>query len=227
MAGILKIDPGTRFRLALDPGHGEEPVYDMVATFHSAVDEAYFLISVPLRGTQPLEIDDGQRILLSYSSGSETMLLAAYRDEQVRVGIRTFWKMRLTGSPHQLVSRADVRVKAAIKVLYWQDTWKPDENGEIEHRDAMTLDISSHGAGLFLNHRFQVGEVCFLSLPKIGAAAEGEALEDLVGIVCWVREAPKGSVYRYYCGLQLRFKDDAEQDRMAEYTKYVKRRYRL
>lgn len=54
----------------------------------------------------------------------------------------------------------------------------------------MSLDISAGGLALYLNRRFEVGEVCEVTLPNIGTAQEGQG-GDVVAVVCWNREAPK------------------------------------
>lgn len=222
MANISDLMQGTRIRIATEQKPGEVAKFDVMSTFHHAQDEAYFFVSVPLVEGKPLEVDDSQKLLLMYEVGGEQMLMAAYRDDTVQIGLRRYWKLRLTTMPHHFVARSEVRIKASLRCLYRADN-EPDE----EMTDAMTLDISTRGAALYLDRRFRVGDYLQLALPKAGASAEGEAPQIVIGAVCWTREAPKGSYYRNLCGLQYRFADDLQLEQMQKYCAYVKRRYVL
>lgn len=42
-----------------------------------------------------------------------------------------------------------------------------------------------------------------------------------------MREMPKGSLFRFVTGIQLRFADNDERQDMQEYVAYVKKRYKL
>jgi hypothetical protein len=76
----------------------------------------------------------------------------------------------------------------------------------------MTADVSAGGAAVFLNRRFDVGDVCEIFLPRVGTSREGQAINNVVSAICWLREAPKGSLYRFICGLQFRFADGTERE---------------
>lgn len=106
-------------------------------------------------------------------------------------------------------------------------TWTPNYDGIIEKEDAMSLDISAGGMAVYLNHRFEVGEICEITLPNIGTSKEGQGIPDVVSVVCWEREAPKGSIYRNVCGLQFRFGDGQERKQMQNYVAHIKKRYKL
>ena len=58
-------------------------------------------------------------------------------------------------------------------------------------------------------------------------ASDGHAAHEVVGVVCWTREMPKGSTFRYVTGIQLRFGDSEERAEMQDYVAYVKKRYKL
>jgi hypothetical protein len=66
-----------------------------------------------------------------------------------------------------------------------------------------------------------------LSLPRVGTDPAGQAIEDTVAVVCWMRQAPKGSVYRQICGVQFRFGDGSEREQMQAYVSNVKAKYKL
>jgi hypothetical protein len=61
----------------------------------------------------------------------------------------------------------------------------------------------------------------------VGLGAEGAAQNGLVAAVCWEREAPKGSLYRFICGLQFRFGDSSESDRVKAYVANIQKKYKL
>lgn len=228
MADLTKLQPGTKIRIALEnPKPGSVPQYNYLSTFNSALDDAFFLMSIPLEDGKPVEVDDTQRLLLNFEMVGETMFMAAYLDDTVKKGVRRFWKLRVTEAPRHMIVRRDERIKISIRCEYCQDSWSHDENGNIDKSEALTIDISNNGAALYLDHRFRVGEIIMLSLPRVGTADDGLPIEDLVGVVCWMREAPKGSYFRNICGIQYRFGDDLERDSMHRYCSYVKRRYRV
>lgn len=227
MAGKLKIKSGTKLQMAFDVPVGQDPNFNMICTFNKAVDDSVFLISIPVVGGKPLEMDEAQKLLIKYGSGSDAMILAGYADDIVKDGIRRYWKIRRVSEQRQFFQRTDERVKVTLKVQYKQETWSVNEDGIIEPEEGMSLDISAGGAALYVNRRFDVGEVCEISLPRIGTSEKGHAIEDIVSAICWMREAPKGSLYRNICGVQFRFSDDMERKRMQSYVENVKDKYKL
>lgn len=225
MAEKLNIKSGTRLHMALTSPSNGDPVFDLVCTFHRELDGSAFLVSVPLRGGTPLPLDESRRLLLRYGSGSAACLIAGYADDVVHEGIRRYWKIRRVSNPRPFVQRADERFKLALRVLYRQDTWALDSSGDILRDDALTLDISYGGMALYLSHRFAVGEICRLTLPHVGTSPDGREIPDLVGVVCWEREAPTGSPYRMLCGLQLRFANTAEKEIYVRYVDNARRKF--
>ncbi len=108
-----------------------------------------------------------------------------------------------------------------------QQTWPLNADGRIVPEEAMTIDISAGGMAVFISQMFEVGESLHLSLPRIGTEEAGQAINDLVSVVCWYREAPKGSPRRLMCGLQFRFADESEHKVLADYVGNIKNVYKL
>jgi hypothetical protein len=52
-------------------------------------------------------------------------------------------------------------------------------------------------------------------------------VDDVVAAICWQREAPKGSLFRNIAGVQFRFADGAERDRLKAYVANLKKKYKL
>lgn len=227
MAGVLKIKNGTKLQIAFDAPIGEQPKFNMLCTFYKSLDESAFLISIPMVNGKPLPMDESQKLLIRYGSGSAAQIMAGYADDEVKDGIRRYWKIRRVAEQRQFFQRSDERLKVTLRVEYKQETWSVNDDGVIPKEDGMSLDISAGGAAIYLNRRFDVGEICELSLPRIGTTDKGRAIEDIVGTVCWMREAPKGSLYRNLCGLQFRFADPTEKQRLQIYLENVKEKYRL
>ena len=73
----------------------------------------------------------------------------------------------------------------------------------------------------------EVGETCRFTLPRIGTPADGQPELEVVGVICWAREMPRGGPYRFATGIQLRFSDPEDCAGMQEYVAYVKKRYKL
>ena len=94
MAGALKINPGTKLRMAFDVPIGQEPKFNMICTFNKSLDESAFLVSIPMVGGKALEPDENQKLLFEYGDGEEAGIIAGYVDDTVKVGIRRFWKVR-------------------------------------------------------------------------------------------------------------------------------------
>ena len=83
------------------------------------------------------------------------------------------------------------------------------------------------GLAVYMNRWFDVGETCIFTLPRLGTASDGHTAQEVVGVVCWTREVPKGSSFRYVAGIQLRFANPEERAEMQDYVAYVKKRYKL
>ena len=72
-----------------------------------------------------------------------------------------------------------------------------------------------------------VGETIEMNLPSIGVSREGQAICGVVAVICWTREAPKGSPFRRVAGVQFRFADNEERQQMQDYVLNIKKRYKL
>lgn len=102
-----------------------------------------------------------------------------------------------------------------------------NSRGEIDKESGETIDISNNGLAVYMNRWFEVGESCIFTLPRLGSASEGMPETEVVGVICWMREMPKGGSFRFVTGVQLRFADTDERVKMQEYVAYVKKRYKL
>lgn len=223
----LKIKSGSKLRLAYDVGMGKDPDFTMMSTFSKSLDESAFLISIPVKNAKPVVVEDNQKLLIQFGTGNDSMILAGYVDDIIKDGIRKYWKIRRVTEQRQFFKRTDERLKVALKATYMQDTWPVNFDGLIDPEEGMTLDISAGGLALYVNRHFEVGEIVLVTLPNVGIAQEGKGFKDIVCTVCWARETPKGSMYRFACGLQAAFGDDAEKERMKIYVEYIKNRYHL
>lgn len=226
MAGELRIKPGTKLRMALDVPIGQQPQFNLVCTFVKSLDVASFLISIPMRDGQPMPVDDTRKLLIRYGTDKDAMIVAGYADDEVKEGIRRCWKIRRVAEQRQFFQRADERLKVTVPITYSQPTWQPDSDGVIRREEGLTLDISAGGLASYVNRRLIVGEVCDINLPAIGTGREGRAITALAAI-CWIREAPKGSPFRFVCGYQFRFADGEEREQMQLYVANIKKRYKL
>ncbi len=226
MAGELRIKPGTKLRMALDVPIGQQPQFNLVCTFVKSLDVASFLISIPMRDGQPMPMDDTRKLLIRYGTDKDAMIVAGYADDVVKEGIRRCWKIRRVAEQRQFFQRADERLKVTVPITYSQPTWRPDSDGVIRPEEGLTLDISAGGLASYVSRRLIVGEVCDINLPAIGTSREGRAIA-AVAAVCWVREAPKGSPFRFVCGYQFRFADGEEREQMQLYVANIKKRYKL
>ena len=166
MAGVLKINPGTKLRMAFDVPIGQEPKFNMICTFNKSLDESAFLVSIPMVGGKALEPDENQKLLFEYGDGEEAGIIAGYVDDTVKVGIRRFWKVRRVTEHRQFIKRVDVRMKVALPVKYMQDTWALNSDGEIDQELGETMDISNGGLAIYMNRWFDVGETCIFTLPS-------------------------------------------------------------
>ena len=218
----LQIKPGTKLQMAFDVPMGQKTDFNMMATFKEAIDDAYFLVSVPMLAGKPLLLDENQKFLMQYSVGDNTFMIAGYPEAVEKVGIRTFWKMRQVAEQRTFFKRRDERFKVSMRLEYQRDNV---DNPETE--DAMTIDVSAGGVAIYLNDYPDVGEALQVQMPTIRLQGERHELSEQLGIVCWVRQAPKGSLYRNVCGLQFRYADDIERETVKEYMEYVRAKYKM
>ena len=225
--GTLDIKRGTKMQLAKDAAVGQEPVFNMLSTFNKELDESAFLVSIPMLDGKPLQADESQKFLFRYEEGEETRIIAGYVDDVIKEGIRRYWKIRRVTENRQFVKRIDVRMKVELPVKFMQDTWELNSQGEIEQESGETMDISNNGLAVYMNRWFEVGETCIFTLPRLGNASEGMPAREVVGVICWEREMPKGGPFRFVTGIQLRFANTDEKVKMQEYVAYVKKRYKL
>ena len=218
----LQIKPGTKLQMAFDVPMGQKTDFNMMATFKEAIDDAYFLVSVPMLAGKPLLLDENQKFLMQYSVGDNTFMIAGYPEAVEKVGIRTFWKMRQVAEQRTFFKRRDERFKVSMRLEYQRDNV---DNPETE--DAMTIDVSAGGVAIYLNDYPDVGEALQVQMPTIRLQGERHELPVQLGIVCWVRQAPKGSLYHNVCGLQFRYADDIERETVKEYMQYVRAKYKM
>ena len=227
MAGSLQAKHGAKMQLAYDVPPGQEPQFNMICTFNKALDESAFLVSIPMVDGKMLIPEETQKFLFRYGESDAQSLVAGYVDDVVKEGIRRYWKVRRVTEQRQFVQRRDIRLKIQIPVTYMQDTWELNSEGQIEKEIGETMDISNNGMAVCMNHWFQVGESCIFTLPRLGNAGEGQEARDTVGVICWMRELPKGGPFRFAAGIQLRFSTVEEGREMQDYVAYVKQRYKL
>ena len=217
-----QITPGTKLQVAFDVPMGQKTDFNMLATYKENLDEAYFLMSAPMLAGKPLIMDENQKLLLQYKVGEETFVLAGYPEAVEKKGIRTYWKMHKVAEQRTFVKRRDERFKVAMRLNYQRDN-APTHEPE----DAMTIDVSAGGLAIYLNDYPDVGEALAVQMPTIRLQGERHELPEQLGIVCWVRRAPKGSLYRNVCGLQFRYADDMERELVKEYVGYIRTKYKI
>lgn len=227
MANEFNIPSGIRLHMAYDVPMGQTPEFNLTCTFGRGLDESAFLISIPMVGGQSLPLDEKQKFLIRYTQGSESRILAAYADDVVKDGIRRYWKMRRVTEARQFFQRKDERYKVTLHITYTQPTWPINAEGFITPENAMTLDISAGGLAIFISDRYDIGEALHVTLPRVGISPEGAEVADIVALVSWVREAPKGSPYRFISGLQFRFGAGMQREQIVTYIGNLKRVYKL
>jgi len=223
----LNITPGSRLQLCIAPEPGKTPEFDMSASYFKTIDDITFLLSIPLKGGKPVQIGETQKLLLRYDLGPEPMIMTAYCDDVVKQGIRSYWKLRKVAEQHHYFQRKDERYKVTFRLDYSHPSWMPDENGKIDREEAVTLDISAGGAALFVNSRFDVGDVIQLFMPRISQEADGAPIDDVISAICWYRDAPIGSPCRFLAGVQFRFAGDMERNRIRAYIESIRKIYKL
>ena len=102
-----------------------------------------------------------------------------------------------------------------------------DEAPEDDWKEAMTIDVSAGGLAMYLNDYPDVGEALQVQLPVVRVDGDRCELPVQLGIVCWMRQAPKGSLYRNVCGVQFRYSDELEREAMKEYMEHVRAKYKI
>ena len=72
-----------------------------------------------------------------------------------------------------------------------------------------------------------MGEALQVKLPAVRVDGQRYELPVQLGIVCWLRQAPKGSLFRNACGIQFRYADELEREAMKEYMEHVRAKYKI
>lgn len=75
MAGALKINPGTKLRMAFDVPIGQEPKFNMICTFNKSLDESAFLVSIPMVGEKHWSLTRIRSCCLSTATERKRALL--------------------------------------------------------------------------------------------------------------------------------------------------------
>ena len=171
---------------------------------------------------KPLILDENQKLLFQYAEGGNTFMLAGYPESVEKAGIRTLWKMRQVAEHRTFFKRRDERFKVSMRLRYLRD-----EAPEDQLEEAMTIDVSAGGLAMYLNDYPDVGEALQVKLPVVRVDDQRYELPAQLGIVCWLREAPKGSLFRNACGIQFRYADDLEREAMKEYMEHVRAKYKI
>lgn len=221
----LKIRSGTKMKMAFN---SDTPEFNYVTTFNKALDESAFLVSIPLKDGKALSVGEDQKLLFQYGNGQDEAIIAGYVDDIVKQGIKRYWKVRRVTEMRNFVQRRDERYDLNLPIQYMDPVWKPNAEGIIEKEEGTTLNISAGGLAVNINYHFDVGEAIEIDLPNVGSSVDGRGPKGLTSIICWTREAPKGSLYRHIAGVQFRFGDDgAQREVMQNYVAYAKKKYRL
>ena len=128
---VSQIKPGTKMHMAFAAAVGVEPNFNMVCTFHRPVDETLFLVSVPIVEGKPFIPDEKQKFLFKFRQGGEEFILSGYVDDIIKEGIRRYLKIYKVSEERKFFKRADVRLKVALPVEYYDETWPLNEHGSI------------------------------------------------------------------------------------------------
>ena len=223
----LGLKSGTRLQIGFDPKVGQSVDFNMVSTFSKDLDSSAFLISVPMKDGKLIPMDENKKIIIRCGDSRDAVIVSAYCDDEVKEGIRHYWKMRKVSEQRQVFQRSDERYKVPLHTQFSQPTWPINAEGKIVPEEAMTLDISAGGAALFMALKMDVGELITIDLPRVGIDAKGAAIEGVIAVICWYREAPKGSIFKNISGVQFRFANDAERSRVKEYIDNLVTVYKL
>lgn len=75
-------------------------------------------------------------------------------DDIIKEGIRRYLKIYKVSEERKFYQRADVRLKVALPVEYYDETWPLNEHGLITPEKGETLDISNGRCGLVFKSCF-------------------------------------------------------------------------
>lgn len=194
----------------------------MLGTFEEDVNDACFLMSIPMKNGKLIEVDEDCKLVFKIANSAQEKMFSGYVDAVVKKGIRNFWQVRRVADPKLTIQRISERIDCTLKVKYWQPTWAVNFDGDIEAEEALTLNISAEGLAMYLADVFHVGEFCEIELPKLGRSKAGQSIS-LVGEVCWNREPSKGAAYKNICGIKFNHSDDSIKKKMQDYVNNLKK----
>lgn len=215
----LKLKQGAKLDIAFaGVSESGDHEFEMKSSFEKNLNEAAFLISVPMKNGEKIEIGEFDKIIIQYKISSKPYIVEGYVDETVKQGIRTYWKVRRVSESREFFTRADVRIKSNIPLQITKTWWTPEGNEKQESSTALTMDISNNGAALFVNLPFNVGEITGTVFQPKGKKRELAQNAE----VCWVRDNPdKGLPFRKLVGIRFVFMNDKERKTMQNYVENV------
>lgn len=207
----LKIKSGSRVGIVLSGDSSGD--FSLVSTFEKNVNEASFLISVPMYQGKRVDIDSFQKLLMKYELGGSSYVVEGYVDGTVQEGRRNYWKVRKVNENREFFQRTDERIKARLEVTFTKRWWTPEGLDSEEEMTGMTMDISAGGLAIFLNVPLGVGEIVEMVLPAIGRKRPVNVSAE----TCWFRDTEKGNAFRYMAGLKFVFINPKDKERTAKY----------
>lgn len=222
-----KIRQGARLQIVIEGDTSEKKKrgkkvdeFTLRSTFEKNLDEATFLISVPLKDGKRVEPDSFKKLIIRYGEGASQYIVEGYVDDVVKIGIRQYWKIRKVTNERSFSQRADDRYTFEEIIMYTKYSWLTDSTLDKPAEPGKCIDMSAGGIAFYETDEMSVGEIIEVTFPTLGRTKAGKGFT-VRGEVCWQRGADKGAGYKFKTGIKFVFELTDERDMVKAYMGVV------
>lgn len=194
--------------------------FTLRSTFEKNLDEATFLISVPMKDGKRVEPDNFKKLIIRYGEGTSQFVIEGYVDDVVKLGIRQYWKIRKVTNERSFSQRADDRYTFEEKILYTKYSWLTDSVVDKPTEEGRCIDMSAGGIAFFDSDEMFVGEIIETTFPTLGRSKAGKGFT-IRGEVCWQRGADKGTGYKFKTGIKFVYEQTDDKKLVQAYMDVI------
>lgn len=218
-----KIRQGARLQIVIEGDTSEkkkkgkkEDEFTLRSTFEKNLDDANFLISVPMKDGKRVEPDQFKKLIIRYGEGTNQFVVEGYVEEVVKQGIRQYWKIRKVTNERSFSQRADDRYSFEEMIGYTKYAWLTDSTIDKPVENGKCIDMSAGGIAFFESDPMTVGEIIETTFPTLGRTKAGKGFV-IRGEVCWQRGADKGTGYKFKTGIKFVYENTDDKKLVQEY----------
>lgn len=213
MARLL-IKTGTKLTVRPE-SRSKDKDFELKCSYEKTIDDVSFLMTIPLIAGKQYLPDPNDELQIVYATSDAAVEIIGFAEDLVKIGPRSFIKIRTVGASRAFNQRADVRIKAELEVKLIKNKYANGLDSDDEY-EGVTLDISNGGIAVCTNLTADAGEIIEVRFAKPEKGRRKPL--SLRSEICWQRDAPRGSAYRKVFGVKFIFETVTERDRVSAIT---------